>query len=83
MRLVGILFDDNGNIVREFEQTYDEHSGELTGARDYSYRGHLKTDERHQKILALFESRRKQRDTQQAEPCGGVSDLPAPPPDCP
>jgi hypothetical protein len=59
LRLVGILFDAAGNITREFEQTYDEHSGQMTGIRDYSYREHLKTDERHQKASAIFASRRK------------------------
>jgi hypothetical protein len=62
LRLVGILFDSDGNITQEFEQTYDETTGEITGIRDYSYREHLKTDERHQKVLALFENRRKQRE---------------------
>jgi hypothetical protein len=60
LRLVGILFDGNGNITREFEQTYDEQTGGISGIRDYSYREHLKTDERYQKALELFESRRKQ-----------------------
>ncbi len=59
LRLVGILFDEVGNITREFEQTYDEHSGQMTGVRDYAYREHLKTDERHQKALAIFASHRK------------------------
>jgi hypothetical protein len=64
LRLVGILFDGGGNITREFEQTYDEETGEMTGTRNYSHREHLKTDERYQKALALFESRRQQRKSQ-------------------
>lgn len=81
VRLVGMLFDENGNIVREFEQTYDEHSGELSGARDYSYREHLKPNGCYLRTLALFEERRKQRDAHQVEPGGAVNDLPASPPD--
>jgi hypothetical protein len=34
----------------------------MTGTRDYRYREHLKTDERYQKALALFENRSKHRD---------------------
>jgi hypothetical protein len=64
LRMVGILFDGSGNITREFEQTYDEQTGEMTGTKDYSHREHLKTDERHQKAVALFESRRQQRTSQ-------------------
>jgi hypothetical protein len=67
VRLVGILFDGKGNITAEFEQTYDEKSGELTGIRNYHYREHLKTDERHQKMLALFEARRKERESSSVE----------------
>jgi|ERR1700722_8690791 hypothetical protein len=52
LRLVGILFDEAGNITREFDQTYDEHSCQMTNIRDYAYREHLKTDERYQKALA-------------------------------
>lgn len=59
LRLVGILFDEAGNITREFEQTYDEYSGQMTGTRDYSRREHLKTNERYQKASAIFASRHK------------------------
>ena len=59
VRLVGILFDGSGNITKEFEQTYDEETGKITGIRDYSYREHLKTDERYQKTSAIFAGRRK------------------------
>ena len=59
LRLVGILFDGDGNITKEFEQTYDEQTGKLTGSRDYSYREHLKTNERYKNAKEIFESRRK------------------------
>ena len=63
LRLVGILFNASGNITREFEQTYDEQTGETAGTRNYAYREHLQTDERSQKAMALLESSRKRSQT--------------------
>ena len=59
VRLIGILFDEAGNITQEYEQTCDEQTGKITGIRDYRHREHLKTDERHQKATEIFASRRK------------------------
>ena len=42
VRLVGILFDTDGNISQEFENTYDNETGALSECRDYAYREHLK-----------------------------------------
>lgn len=62
VRLVGILFDPEGNISQEWENTYDESSGMLTGTRDLFYREHLKTDEKRQKLIDRMNELRKQRD---------------------
>lgn len=61
VRLVGILFTPSGDIQQEFENTYDEQTGEMTGTRSYAYREHLKTDEKYQKALALLRQRRERR----------------------
>ena len=61
VRLVGILFASSGDIQKEFENTYDEQTGEMTGTRNYSYREHLKTDEKYQKALARFQELREKR----------------------
>jgi hypothetical protein len=63
VRLVGTLFDSDGNLSQEFENTYDEATGSLTGTRAFHAREHLKTDERMQKNLAAFARLREQKST--------------------
>lgn len=61
VRLVGILFNPSGDIHQEFENTYDEQTGQMTGTRSYTHREHLKTDEKYEKALSVFQQRRERR----------------------
>jgi hypothetical protein len=64
VRLVGALFDDAGNLIREYENIYDEETGCLLDHKTFYAREHLKTDERYQKLLANFARIRAQRSNQ-------------------
>ena len=61
VRLVCTLFDPAGNLSQEFENTYDESTGRLLDSKAFHAREHLKTNERHQKMLALFEQKQASR----------------------
>lgn len=61
VRLVGSLFDPTGNLSQEFENTYDEATGELLASRAFYAREHLKADARQQKMLASLARIREKR----------------------
>ncbi len=66
VRLVGTLFDREGNLVQDFENTYDESTGYLSGSKACHERQYLKTNERFQKSLAIFTRLQEQRDVPRA-----------------
>ncbi len=66
VRLVGTLFDREGNLFQEFENTYDESTGCLIGSKASHEKQHLEANERFQKSLAIFTRLQEQRDVPRA-----------------
>jgi len=60
VRLVGILFMGE-DISQEWENTYDERTGVITGSRNYSHREHLKGDAKYQAMIARFQELQARR----------------------
>ena len=60
VRLVGTLFDNDGNLLQQFEVTYDEGTGDRLESKATHADEHLKADEQGQKLLAILDSLREQ-----------------------